>query len=79
MRIVCECFAAGKRVYERWEIAKYVPKIGQSALSQHLTALKAYGVLNCEKQGQQVIYSIADEKVIRVMAVLYENYCHPDE
>jgi len=61
------------------EIAKYVPKIGQSALSQNLSALKAHGVLDCEKKGQQVIYYIADERIIKVMEVLYEYYCRPND
>jgi len=61
------------------EIAKFVPKIGQSALSQHLSALKAHGVLDFEKIGQQVIYSIAEERVVKVIEVLYEHYCRPKE
>jgi len=61
------------------EIAKLVPKIGQSALSQNLSALKAHRVLDSEKVGQQMIYSIANERVIRVMEVLYENFCRQNE
>jgi DNA-binding transcriptional ArsR family regulator len=57
------------------EISKTVPKIGQSALSQNLAALKAHGVLDSEKIGQQVFYSIVDKRVIKIMEALYECYC----
>lgn len=56
------------------DIAKRVPNITQSALSQHLALLKAHGVLNYQKTGQTVIYSIADYRIVKIMNVLRENY-----
>ena len=57
------------------EIAKHVPRITQSALSQHLAILKAHGILDCTKTGQNVTYSIADHRVEEIINTLKINYC----
>ncbi|MDL2254250.1 metalloregulator ArsR/SmtB family transcription factor [Ruminococcaceae bacterium OttesenSCG-928-I18] len=57
------------------EIAKYVPNITLSALSQHLTLLKAHGLLDYQKTGQTITYSIADHRVEEIINVLKKNYC----
>lgn len=57
------------------ELAKYVPNITQSALSQHLTLLKAHGILEFKKTGQNVTYWIADHRVEEIMKVLKKYYC----
>ena len=57
------------------EIAKHVPNITLSALSQHLTLLKAHGILDFHKSGQSVTYSIADSRVEEVIHVLKKYYC----
>ena len=59
-------------------IAKKVPNIRQSALSQHLTLLRAAGLLSSEKSGQNVIYSIADPRVNELIRVLKKCYCGGD-
>jgi DNA-binding transcriptional ArsR family regulator len=56
------------------EIAKYVPKITPSALSQHLALLKAHGILDSDKAGLNVTYFIADYRVSEVVNVLKEQY-----
>ncbi|MCL2626806.1 MAG: metalloregulator ArsR/SmtB family transcription factor [Cystobacterineae bacterium] len=61
------------------EIAKCVPKISQSALSQHLSLLKAHGILDSHKNGQNVTYAIADGRVTEVINVLKKYYCSPPE
>ncbi len=58
------------------EIAKYVPNITQSALSQHLALLKAHGILDFNKSGQNVRYSIADNRVEEIINVLKKYYCN---
>lgn len=45
------------------------------AMSQQLTMLKREGMLSSRRDGQTIYYSIADEKVGKLMAFLYENYC----
>jgi DNA-binding transcriptional ArsR family regulator len=58
------------------EIAKRLPNnITQSALSQHLTLLKAHGILDFLKTGQNITYSIADHRVEEIIKVLKEHYC----
>jgi DNA-binding transcriptional ArsR family regulator len=57
------------------EIAEYVPNITMSALSQHLSMLKAHGVLDSHKSGQNITYSIADHRVEELIKVLKKYYC----
>ncbi|MCI5774300.1 MAG: metalloregulator ArsR/SmtB family transcription factor [Erysipelotrichaceae bacterium] len=55
-----------------------IPNISMAALSQHLTALKLAGLIDAKKQGLNVIYHLADEKIIKVINVLKETYCAED-
>ena len=57
------------------ELSKYVPNITMSALSQHLTLLKAHGILDFNKSGQTITYSIADHRVEEIIHVLKKHYC----
>ncbi|MCL1982548.1 MAG: metalloregulator ArsR/SmtB family transcription factor [Clostridiales bacterium] len=57
------------------EISKYVPNITQSALSQHLSLLKAHRILDFTKTGVSVTYSIADRRIIEIIKVLTKHYC----
>lgn len=57
------------------EISKCVPNITQSALSQHLSLLKAHGILDFNKTGVNVTYSIADHRVDEIINVLKKYYC----
>ena len=61
------------------ELAGRVPKITQSALSQHLALLKAHGILDSDKSGQSVTYSIADHRVDEIIRVLKKYYCQEGE
>jgi DNA-binding transcriptional ArsR family regulator len=70
--ILCALIEGEKTVNE---IAEFVPKITQSALSQHLTLLKTSGILHADKQGMYVTYSIADLRVTEVIATLKKYYC----
>lgn len=56
-------------------IAQRVSGIGQSALSQHLALMKTAGILEFEKRGQTVTYSIRDHRIEEIMQVLKKNYC----
>ncbi|GHV94461.1 transcriptional regulator [Spirochaetia bacterium] len=55
--------------------AEFVPNITASALSQHLTLLKTAGILESDKQAQNVTYFIADDRVTEVIATLKKYYC----
>ncbi len=58
------------------EILKHTGDISQSALSQHLTLLRSYGILDCEKKGQNILYFIHDHKVEKILEVLKQYYCN---
>lgn len=49
------------------QLHKRLKGITQSALSQHLTLLRANRIVECDKQGQSMVYSIVDPKAIRLM------------
>lgn len=57
------------------KIAEKLPNITQSALSQHLALLKANGLLDSEKNGQNITYFIADRRVEEIIHVLKKYYC----
>lgn len=52
-----------------------MPNITAPALSQHLHKLKDGGLVQAEKHGQFVTYSIKDSRLQALMAVLKEQYC----
>jgi DNA-binding transcriptional ArsR family regulator len=49
--------------------------IKQSPLSQHLARMRHEGVVTSRRDAQTMYYSIADDKVAKVVGVLYELYC----
>ena len=57
------------------EIHTCTPNIIASALSQHLNQLKTAGVLDSEKQGMNVVYWIADARVVTLINAIKEQYC----
>lgn len=52
-----------------------ISNLSQSALSQHLALLKAYRILECDKKGLTITYSIHDGRVRNVINVMKTNYC----
>lgn len=60
------------------ELGEHTPKIGQSALSQHLHALRSAALVADRRNGQYVVYSVADERVRVLLAVLREQYCREE-
>lgn len=57
------------------ELNTKITNITQSALSQHLSILKAHKIVDFNKKGLNIIYSINDERIVSVIEVLKENYC----
>ena len=49
--------------------------LGQSPLSQHLSKLRAWGLVRTRRDGQQVNYALASEEVREVLTTLYKIYC----
>lgn len=63
LKIVCALVKGELCVYE---IVKAVGA-AQSAVSHQLRVLKDNGVLRAKREGQSVVYSIADEHVFRIL------------
>ena len=57
------------------ELAGKVPGISGPALSQHLQKLRAGQLVQAQKEGQFVRYSIKDERLYALMALLKKEYC----
>lgn len=52
--------------------------IGQSAVSQHLTKLKACGVVRGVRKGREICYDVIDPLALEIVELLTEdiNLCH---
>lgn len=57
------------------ELHQKINNLTQSALSQHLSMLKAHRILDSNKSGLTITYSIQDDRVRSIIKVLKENYC----
>ncbi len=53
--------------------------LSQSALSQHLARLRMDGVVATRRQSQTIYYSLASEKVARLIGLLEKLYCAPED
>lgn len=49
--------------------------LGQSPLSQHLSKLRAWGLVKTRREGQQINYSLASDEVRQILTTLYNIYC----
>lgn len=49
--------------------------LSQSALSQHLSKLRADGLVTPRKEGLSVYYSLKSEEVKRILSTLHSIYC----
>ena len=57
------------------ELAAHTPGITLPALSQHLQALRAAGLVSGEKSGQHVTYSLRDERIRALFTLFREQFC----
>ncbi len=69
--ILCKLREGPKTV---WDLEKYCT-IGQSQLSQFLSKMKDEGILESEKNGQFVSYSIHDPQVIELVNAMQKIFC----
>lgn len=56
------------------ELNERVP-LAQSALSQHLAAMRKTGIVASRRAGATVYYRIADDKVLVILQQLYQLFC----
>lgn len=50
-------------------------QLSQSALSQHLAALRAQGLVQTRRESQTIFYSLADSTALQIISLLHEVYC----
>ncbi|MFP3942341.1 MAG: ArsR/SmtB family transcription factor [Alphaproteobacteria bacterium] len=53
--------------------------IRQSNVSQQLALLRQEGLVCGRREAQTIYYSLTDGKVRRIMELLYELYCAPED
>ncbi|MCW5715039.1 MAG: winged helix-turn-helix transcriptional regulator [Bauldia sp.] len=51
--------------------------LSQSALSQHLSKLRAWGLVEGDRNGQSVRYRLTSGPARKVIETLYNVYCEP--
>jgi ArsR family transcriptional regulator, virulence genes transcriptional regulator len=51
--------------------------LSQSALSQHLARLREENVVSTRREAQTIYYSLASNRVRKLIGLLYELYCSP--
>jgi len=49
--------------------------LGQSALSQHLAALRKNKLVTTRRDAQSIYYSVSDQRVKDIIKTLYECFC----
>ena len=56
------------------ELNEAVP-LAQSALSQHLAALRKAQIVATRRESQTIYYRVVDENVVSILATLYDLFC----
>ncbi len=72
--ILCELLGGEKSV----SALRGAIGLSQSALSQHLARLRADDIVTTRRESQTIYYSLASERVTKLIDLLYELYCAPD-
>ncbi|WP_108483001.1 ArsR/SmtB family transcription factor [Oceaniglobus ichthyenteri] len=75
LMILCR-LAGGKATVS--ELCK-VANLSQSAVSQHLARMRIEGLIEGEKDGQQIRYSIIDPRCLEVLSHLKASFCDPPD
>lgn len=57
------------------ELHQKLNNLTQSALSQHLSILKAHRILDSNKSGLTITYLIQDKRIIKLIESIKINYC----
>lgn len=73
-RLLAVCYLIDKPMTVS-ELNSKLNHLTQSALSQHLSVLKAHKILESNKNGLNIVYSIRDERVIKLIQCLKDTYC----
>ena len=71
LRILCSIVEREASVGELAEMLG----VRQSVASQHLALLRKDGLVMARRDGQTIFYSLADDRVIKLIEVLQETFC----
>ena len=52
--------------------------VRQAAVSQQLARLRTEGIVDTRREGKQIFYFLADDKVKRMLPMLYDTFCNID-
>lgn len=52
--------------------------ISQSALSQHLSRMRAEGLVATRRESQQIFYRIKDKRVEEILLLTYKLFCEEE-
>jgi len=69
--LLCQISQGEKSVSELEQLLD----LHQPSLSQQLGVLRSEGLVNTRRDGKRIYYSVADPKVMSLLATLYELYC----
>ena len=75
LMILCHLASGEKSVTELEELLS----ARQAAVSQQLSRLRFEGLVKPRRDGKAIYYSLADERPIRIMEVVYDLFCKNDE
>ncbi|MGE5086408.1 MAG: ArsR/SmtB family transcription factor [Bacillota bacterium] len=50
-------------------------EVSQSQMSQFLTRMKTEGLIDSEREGKFQYYSVADQRLVRLMKTIQAEYC----
>jgi len=73
-RLQILCLLSENKEMSVSELMKYLD-LSQSALSQHLSKLKAENFVSSRKQGLSVYYKVEREDILEILHLLHELYC----
>lgn len=71
LKVLCQIIDSERSVNELTEFCR----ISQSAMSQFLGRMKEEGVLESRRDGQKMLYALADPKLKKLLAAIREIYC----
>jgi len=73
-RLLILCFLAARGEMTVGELVDVV-ELSQSALSQHLSKLRADGLVAFRRDAQTLHYRVADKRALQVLQVLKQIFC----
>ena len=73
-RLLILCFLAGRGEMTVGELVDVI-ELSQSALSQHLSKLRADGLVAFRRDAQTLHYRVADKRALQILQVLKQIYC----